>query len=78
MRRIPLGPDAVTATAEGVNEIRDGIAVLTRIHVRYSLTLPPDAPEDKVDRALATHVSKCPTAQSLKGAVAVTWEVDRR
>ena len=37
--------------------------------------LPPDAPEDKVSRALETHVSKCPTAQSLLGAVEITWEV---
>lgn len=77
VRRIPLGPDAVTATAEGINEVRDGIPVLTRIHVRYALALPEDAPRDKVDRALSTHVDRCPTAQSLKGAVEVTWEADR-
>jgi len=29
-----------------------------------------------VDRALATHDDKCPTAASLKGAVEVTWSVD--
>ena len=42
----------------------------------YALRIRPDAPRDKVDRALETHVSKCPTAKSLEGAVQVTWEAD--
>jgi len=29
-----------------------------------------------VDRALARHLDKCPTAQSLKGAVTVSWTAD--
>ena len=29
-----------------------------------------------VDRALETHVGKCPTAQSIKDSVAVTWSAD--
>jgi len=49
--------------------------VLTRIHVEYTLRVPADVRE-KVDRALERHVSKCPTAQSLVGAVEVTWEAD--
>ena len=49
---------------------------LTRIHVHYTLRIPAEAPRDKVDRALETHVAKCPTAQSLKGAVEVTWSAD--
>lgn len=76
MRGIPLAPEAIQARAEGVNELVDRIVVLTRIHVHYTLRLPPDAPRDKVDRALETHVSKCPTAKSLEGAVAVTWSAD--
>lgn len=76
VRKVPLGPDAVSAVAEGVNVMRDGVPVLSRIHVRYTLALPPEAPRDKVDRALATHVAKCPTAQSLRGAVEVSWDVD--
>lgn len=75
MRGIALDDDAIEASAEGFNEIVDRIIVLTRIHVRYTLRLPEGSPMDKVERALDTHVSKCPTAQSLKGAVDVTWSV---
>jgi uncharacterized OsmC-like protein len=71
-----MGPDSISATAEGINEMRDGIPVLTRIDVRYTLRLPPGAPRDKVERALAGHVGKCPTARSLEGAVKVEWSAD--
>lgn len=71
-----MAPDAIDARAEGINELVDKVVVLTRIHVHYTLRLPPDAPRDKVDRALETHVSKCPTAKSLEGAVDVTWSAD--
>lgn len=71
-----MAPDAIDARAEGINELVDKVVVLTRIHVHYTLRLPPDAPRDKVDRALETHVSKCPTAKSLAGAVEVTWTAD--
>jgi hypothetical protein len=29
-----------------------------------------------VERALARHAARCPTAMSLKGAVTVTWEAE--
>lgn len=63
-----MANEAISVTAEGTNEIVDRIPVLTKIHVHYTLVLPPGAPRDKVDRALQTHVAKCPTAQSLEGA----------
>lgn len=71
-----MAPDAISATAEGFNEMRDGLPMLTRIEVHYTLRLPPGAPRDKVDRALASHVGKCPTARSLEGSVQVTWTAD--
>jgi uncharacterized OsmC-like protein len=71
-----MAADAISATAEGINEMRDGIPVLTRIHVHYQLRLPVGAPREKVDRALAGHVGKCPTARSLEGAVEVAWSAD--
>lgn len=70
-----LAPEAIRATAEGFNEIQDRVPVLTRIHVSYVLRIPPGSRE-KVDRALSTHVEKCPTARSLKGAVEVTWDAE--
>ncbi len=75
MREIQLGSDDITVDAEGYHEVVDRVPVLTRIHARYSLRIPPGSRET-VDRALERHVSKCPTAQSLVGAVEVTWEAD--
>lgn len=71
-----MARDAISCTAKGTNEVVDRIILLTKIHVHYTLRLPPDAPKDKVDRALETHVSKCPTAQSIKDSVAVSWSVE--
>ncbi len=75
MREIQLGSDDITVEAEGYHEVVDRVPVLTRIHARYSLRIPAGSRET-VDRALERHVSKCPTAQSLAGAVEVTWEAD--
>ncbi len=71
-----MANDAISVKAEGTNEVVDRMVVLTRIHAHYTIRLPEGAPRDKVDRALSTHVAKCPTACSLKGAVEVTWTAD--
>jgi hypothetical protein len=68
-----LGRDQIRATAHGYNEVRDRVPVLVRIHVAYRLVTPPGS-RDIVEKALARHATRCPTAMSLKGAVAVTWE----
>jgi organic hydroperoxide reductase OsmC/OhrA len=74
-RGIRLDPEDIIATAAGVNELRDGMITLTRIDVNYSLSIPAGSRET-VERALARHREKCPTAHSLKGAVAVEWSAD--
>lgn len=75
VRGISLGADAIRASVEGRNEVRDKIPTLTEVHIHYTLRIPDDA-GDKVHRALATHQDKCPTANSLKGAVTVRWTAD--
>jgi len=74
-RGIRLAPEDIAATAEGTNEVVDGIIRLTGIHVRYRLRIPAGTRET-VDRALSRHRDKCPTAQSLMGAVTVDWTAD--
>jgi uncharacterized OsmC-like protein len=74
-RGIQLGADDIRASAAGTNEVRDRIITLTRIDIHYTLRIPPGT-RDVVDRALATHREKCPTAQSLKDAVAIEWTAD--
>ena len=72
VRGVSLEADAIKATVRGVNEVRDGLPVLTRIEVTYALRIPASSRE-VVDHALAKHRDKCPTAASLKGAVDVEW-----
>ncbi len=71
-----MSNDAIRVAAEGFNEVVDRVIVLTRIHVHYTIELPEGADRDKVDRALETHVSKCPTAQSIKDSVEISWTAD--
>lgn len=75
VRGIPVGPEDIKAEVRGVNEIRDRIPTLTEIAIHYTLRVPAEGRE-KVDRALATHQDKCPTASSLKAAVAISWTAD--
>lgn len=74
-RGIDLQPERISADVEGTNELRDGIVTLTRIDIRYRLQIPAGSRE-AVDRALSRHREKCPTAMSLRGAVAVEWTAD--
>ena len=75
VRGIKLETDAITATGTGVNELVDGIVRLTGIHVVYRLRIPPDT-RAAVDRALARHQEKCPTAVSLAPAIAIDWAAE--
>jgi organic hydroperoxide reductase OsmC/OhrA len=77
VRGVKLPADAIAADVRGINEMRDRLPVLTAVEVHYRLRIPPGT-RDVVDRALASHQSKCPTAQSLAGAVAVSWTADIR
>ena len=75
VRGIRLGPEAIRAEAEGINEIIDGLPVLEEIRIRYRLRIPQGSRE-KVERALERHQSKCPTAASLRGSVEISWQAD--
>jgi len=72
VRQVKLAPDAIRATVEGINEIVDRIPVLTRLTVAYELRIPTGTREI-VDRALESHQSKCPSAQSFRDSVEITW-----
>lgn len=75
VRQVCLEPGAITAELEGVNEVVNGLPVLREVRIRYRIRAPHDARE-RVERALAKHQEKCPTAASLQGAVAVSWTAD--
>lgn len=74
-RGIHLEPDAILAEVEGVNDLIEGIITLTRVHVHYTLSIPAGSRE-VVDRALSRHQEKCPTARSLRAAIAIDWSAD--
>lgn len=72
VRQVSLPADAIEASVEGVNEVVDRIPVLTSLSIHYQLRIPAAA-RPVVDRALQTHQSKCPSAQTLKDSVAISW-----
>lgn len=74
-RGIKLEGDQIEADVEGIHEMRDGGVVLSSIVVRYRLKIPRGTRET-VDRLLARHQERCPTAASLKGAIVVSWVAD--
>ena len=75
VREIRLPPDAIGATAEGTNELVNGIIRLTENRITYRLRIPPGS-RDTVERALARHQEKCSTAVTLAPAVPVRWSAE--
>ena len=75
VRGIRLAPADISADAEGVNEVVDGIVRLTEIRIAYRLRIPSGSRE-VVERALSRHQEKCPTAMSLAAAVKIGWTAD--
>ncbi len=66
----------LTSEAAGEVEDEEGVLVLKRIHVRYRLTLDPDADRDRVQRAFERHPVRCPIYRSIGSAVEITTELD--
>jgi uncharacterized OsmC-like protein len=75
VRGIKLAPEAISASATGVNELVNGLVRLTEIRIHYRLSIPAGS-RDSVDRALSRHQERCPTATSLAAAVAISWSAD--
>ena len=50
---------------------------ITRIRVKYHLKIPTGTRE-RAQRALDTHMRKCPAAMSVEGAIAISldWEIE--
>lgn len=75
VRQVVLPTEHIVATVEGVNEVVDGLPLLTEIRIAYRLRIPAGTRE-VVERALAKHQSKCPSAQSFKDSVRISWNAD--
>lgn len=76
-RTIAVDRDSFTATVEG-RIVGIGKTIRIRsIHVHYDLSVPAEARE-ATERALAVHVQGCPAHQSVKDAIAITWDATLR
>ena len=76
-RKIEFERESYTATVEGrIVGIGRTIRIAS-IHVHYDLTLPAAAREG-AERALALHPQGCPAHQSVKDAIAITWDATLR
>ncbi len=58
--------------------MEDGVLVIKRIHVRYTLLVDPGVDRDKIQRAFDAYMPKCPVYVSIRAAIDVTHELDVR
>lgn len=75
MRQVPVTRETLQADVEGDIEAIDNVLRITRIRVHYRLQIPAGTRE-KADRALATHATKCPAANSVKGCIDLNITAD--
>lgn len=76
-RKIGFNRDTYRASAEGrIVGIGKTIRIKS-IRVHYNLDVPADAVE-ATERALAAHPLGCPAHESVKSAIAVSWDATVR
>ena len=76
-RKIGFDPHTYTAAVEG-RIVGIGKTIRIRsIHVHYNLAVPAESRE-ATERALAVHPAGCPAHQSVKDAIAITWDATLR
>ena len=75
MRDIPAPPDKITAAVEGDIEAIDKVLRITRIRVRYDLTVPKGKRE-AAERAVERHPTGCPAANSVAGCIDLDIEAN--
>jgi len=63
-------------TARGEIETEDGVLVIKRIHVTYTLKIDADADRGKIERAFEHHMPRCPVYRSIGAAVAMTTSLE--
>lgn len=66
----------LTAEATGEIESDDGVLVVKRIHVVYSLRLDSDADHEKAHRAFEHHMPHCPVYRSIGSAIEITTALE--
>jgi organic hydroperoxide reductase OsmC/OhrA len=74
-KKIRTFQDRYMATVTGDIENVNGVLKITRINVRYRLTLPADRRADAED-AFNNYITLCPAAQSVVDAINITHELE--
>jgi uncharacterized OsmC-like protein len=72
---VPAGEGWLSSEATGEIEKEDGVLVIKRIHVVYTLRTEAGADRAKIQRAFDTHMPHCPVYRSIAAAIAVTTEL---
>ena len=62
--------------ARGEIEDEDGVLIIKRIHVEYTLRAGEDDDRDKIQRAFDHHMPKCPVYRSIGGCIDVTTSLN--
>ncbi|HYV01897.1 MAG TPA: hypothetical protein VEM93_06130 [Actinomycetota bacterium] len=79
---MPAGEGKLVADVTGeVEETDDGVIVLRRVHVKYTLRADTDiladaAKRQAIDRVHGFHARKCPVARSIGSAVDITTDLE--
>ncbi len=68
MRDIPAPTDKLQASVEGDIQAVDNVLRITTIRVRYRIRVPAGSLA-KAQRAVDTHATKCPAANSVRGCI---------
>lgn len=73
-RKIEAGGGKLSADVSGEIEAEDGVLVIRRIHVVFSLKASDDVRET-VDRVHGMYAMRCPLYRTLHTAIAITSSV---
>jgi uncharacterized OsmC-like protein len=75
-RQIPAYAGTLETAVEGdIEEGKDKVLLLTRVHLNYKMKVPKGRRE-QAERALALHESRCPVSQSVQRGIRVEWSAD--
>ena len=75
MRDIPAPKDKLQASVEGDIQAIDNVLRITTIRVRYRIRVPAGSLE-RARRAVDTHATKCPAANSVRGCIDLDIDAD--
>jgi uncharacterized OsmC-like protein len=76
-RKVPFDRARYTATADGrIAGVGKTIRIVS-ITMHYDVTVPADS-QEAAERALAVHPTGCPAHESVKDAIAITWDAQLR